>query len=162
MPLTFALALAAQMSPLTTPVQPLPKGTGLPPPGTEEAQVMAPVTALLDGIAARDAVAIGGTLRPDASATIATEQAGGSTITRRTRAELLARFAPGPERFQERLFDPAIEVDGDIAYVWGRYTFAIDGKLHHCGYDHFDLVRENGRWKIQNLTWSSRTTGCEG
>lgn len=155
-------ALAAQMSPMTTPVQPLPKGTGLPPPATEEAQVMAPVTALLNGIAARDAVAIGEALRPDASATIATEQAGASTITHKTRAELLARFTPGPERFQERLGDPAIEIDGDIAMVWGPYTFLIDGKVHHCGYDHFDLVRENGRWKIQNLTWSSRTTGCEG
>jgi hypothetical protein len=162
MPLIFALALAAQMSPMTTPVQPLPKGTGLPPPATEEAQVMAPVTALLNGIAARDAVAIGEALRPDASATIATEQAGASTITHKTRAELLARFTPGPERFQERLGDPAIEIDGDIAMVWGPYTFLIDGKVHHCGYDHFDLVRENGRWKIQNLTWSSRTTGCEG
>ncbi|MDX5985324.1 nuclear transport factor 2 family protein [Sphingomonas echinoides] len=162
MPLIFALALAAQMSPMTTPVQPLPKGTGLPPPATEEAQVMAPVTVLLNGIAARDAVAIGEALRPDASATIATEQAGASTITHKTRAELLARFTPGPERFQERLGDPAIEIDGDIAMVWGPYTFLIDGKVHHCGYDHFDLVRENGRWKIQNLTWSSRTTGCEG
>jgi len=27
--------------------------------------------------------------------------------------------------------------------------------------DHFDLVRENGAWKVQNVTWSSRTTGCE-
>ncbi|RUN78233.1 DUF4440 domain-containing protein [Sphingomonas sp. TF3] len=162
MPLIFALALAAQMSPMTTPVQPLPKGTGLPPPATEEAQVMAPVTALLNGIAARDATAIGEALRPDATATIATEQAGASTITHKTRAELLARFTPGPERFQERLSDPAIEIDGDIAMVWGPYTFLIDGKVHHCGYDHFDLVRESGRWKIQNLTWSSRTTGCEG
>jgi len=28
--------------------------------------------------------------------------------------------------------------------------------------DHFDLIRENGAWKVQNITWSSRTTGCEG
>ncbi|MFA6125198.1 nuclear transport factor 2 family protein [Sphingomonas sp.] len=162
MPLIFALALAAQVSSLTTPVQPLPKGTGLPPPATEEAQVLAPVTALLNGIAARDATAIGEALRPDATATIATEQGGASTITHKTRGELLARFTPGPERYEERVRDPAIEIDGDIAMVWAPYTFLIDGKLHHCGYDHFDLVRENGSWKIQNLTWSSRTTGCEG
>jgi hypothetical protein len=161
MSLILAL-IAAQVSSLTTPVQPLPKGTGLPPPGTEEAQVLAPVTALLNGIAARDATAIGETLRPDATATIATEQGGASTITHKTREELLARFTPGPERYEERVRDPAIEIDGDIAMVWAPYTFLIDGKLHHCGYDHFDLVRDNGRWKIQNLTWSSRTTGCEG
>ena len=25
---------------------------------------------------------------------------------------------------------------------------------------HFDLVRENGTWKVMNLTFSSRVTGC--
>ncbi|MFX8926085.1 hypothetical protein ABTN20_19705, partial [Acinetobacter baumannii] len=66
------------------------------------------------------------------------------------------------ERYEERLSDPAIEIDGGIAMVWGRCTFLIDGKVHHCGYDHFDLVRDGGTWAIQNLTWSSRTTGCGG
>ena len=163
MPLILALLLAAQMSSQTTPVQPIVKGTGLPPPGTEEAQVMAPVNALLAGIAARDAAAIGQALRSDATATAVAEQADGTRkITHSTREPLLARFAPGPERYDERLGTPAVEIDGDIAMVWSPYTFRIDGKLHHCGYDHFDLVREDGSWKVQNLTWSSRTTGCEG
>ena len=129
----------------------------MPPPSTEEAQVLASVKTALAAIGARDAVALGQTLRPDATTTTVTEQ----VITHKTRDEFLARFAPGPERFEERLSDPAIEIDGNIAMVWGRYTFLIDGKVHHCGYDHFDLVRDSGGWKIQNLTWSSRTTGCE-
>ena len=152
------LALAGQI----TPVQPLPKGTGLPPPVSEETGVMTAVNAVFSGIAARDAAAIGNALRPDATATIASESADGTRhITHMTRDALLARFTPGAEKFEERLYDPAIEIDGDIAYVWGRYNFFIDGKLHHCGYDHFDMVRENGTWKVQNITWSSRTTGCE-
>ena len=157
MSLILAL-LAAQMA--TQP--PLLKGTALPPPGTDEAQVMVPVTALLAAIGARDAAAIGRTLRPDATTTTATEQGGTATITHKTRDEFLARFGSGAQRLEERLSDPAIEIDGNIAMVWGRYTFLIDGKVHHCGYDHFDLVRDSGGWKIQNLTWSSRTTGCEG
>ena len=44
--------------------------------------------------------------------------------------------------------------------VWSPYVFTIDGKVSHCGTDHFDMVREAGRWKIANLTWSKRTTGC--
>ncbi|GAC1422325.1 MAG: hypothetical protein NVSMB69_21110 [Novosphingobium sp.] len=157
MPLILAL-LAAQVA--TQP--PLPKGTALPPPSGEEGQVMAPVNALLAAIGARDAVALGQTLRPDATTTTATEQGAAVTISHKTRDEFLARFAPGPERYEERLSDPAIEIDGNIAMVWGRYTFLIDGKVHHCGFDHFDLVRDGAGWKIQNLTWSSRTTGCEG
>lgn len=153
MPMILAL-LAAQLAAQP----PLLKGTALPPPTGEEAPVMAPVNALLAAIGARDAAAIGRTLRPDATTTTASAQA----ITHKTRDEFLARFAPGPERFEERLTDPAIAIDGNIAMVWGRYTFLIDGKVHHCGYDHFDLVRDSGGWKIQNLTWSTRTTGCDG
>ena len=152
------LALALQV----TPVAPIEKGTALPPPTSEAAGPMAAVAALFAGIAARDAAAIGATMRADATATAAGEKPDGTRAIRHmTRAELLAGFAPGPERFEERFFDPAVEVDGDIAMVWGRYTFLIDGKVHHCGYDHVDLVRENARWLIQNITWSSRTTGCD-
>lgn len=151
------LALALQI----TPVAPIVKGTALPPPVSEESGPLAVVNALFAGIAARDAAAIGATLRADATATIATEKPDGArSISHRTREALLAGFKPGPERFEERLYNPAIEIDGDIAMIWGRYDFLIDGKIHHCGYDHVDLVRENGTWKIQNITWSSRTTGC--
>ena len=88
---SLLLVLAAQMSPQVTPMQPLPKGTGLPPPGTEEAQVMAPVTALLAGISARDAAAIGRALRVDAPAPASAEKPDGTrTVTHSTRAELLA------------------------------------------------------------------------
>ncbi|CAN5236748.1 hypothetical protein BH10PSE14_BH10PSE14_43740 [soil metagenome] len=151
------LLLAAQI----TPVQPIVKGTALPPPGSEEAGVMVPVNGLLAGIAARDGQAMAKYLRADGNATVATEKPDSTrTITHITAADLLARFTPGPEKYDERLTDPAIEIDGDIAMVWSPYTFAIDGKVHHCGVDHFSLVREAGSWKIANLSWSSRTTGC--
>jgi len=32
--------------------------------------------------------------------------------------------------------------------------------VSNCGFDHFDLVRENSVWKVMNLTFSSRTGGC--
>jgi ketosteroid isomerase-like protein len=145
-----------------TPVQPLPKGTGLPPqPVSEEQGVLDAVNRVFAGIAARDAKAIGEALRPDATATIGQEAPDGTRhIVHMTRDVLLGHFTPGPERFEERLYDPAIEIDGDIAYVWGRYVFRVDGKITNCGYDHFDVVREGGTWKVQNITWSSRTTGC--
>src|SRR3546814_6159289 len=54
---------------------------------------------------------------------------------------------------------PAVEIDGDIAMVWAPYTFLLDGKPHHCGIDHFDLIREGIQWKVLNVTWSQRTTG---
>jgi hypothetical protein len=157
MPLILSLLLAAQI----TPMQPMPKGTGLPLADVDTAAVMAPIDRLFAGLAARDAAAISAQLRTDGGATIAVEKADGSHVVRHLSwAEFTAGIKPGPEKYEERLTDPAVEVDGDIAMVWAPYTFFVDGKAQHCGVDHFDLVRENGAWKILNVTWSQRTSGC--
>jgi len=62
--------------------------------------------------------------------------------------------------FKESITDPAIEVDGDAALVWAPFVVRVGGKVGNCGFDHFDLVRENGVWKVMNLTFSSRVSGC--
>ena len=157
--MSLILALLAQV----TPMQPMPKGTGLPPPGTEEGAVMVPINALFAGLAARDSAAILAQLRPEGGATVANEAPNGvRTVRHMSWAEFAAGVKPGPEKYEERISNPAVEIDGDIAMVWAPYTFFIDGKAHHCGIDHFDLVRETGTWKIVNITWTARATGCEG
>lgn len=145
-----------------TPVQAIVKGTGLPPaPLAEDAGVMVPIDALFAGLTARDGQAILAQVRPDGGATVAEEKPDGTrTVRRMSWPEFAALIKPGPERYAERLSDPAVDIDGDIAMVWSPYVFTIDGKVAHCGTDHFDMVREAGRWKIANITWSSRTTGC--
>ena len=141
----------------------LPKWNPLPMDGSAEAAVMAPINAMFSGLEARDGAMILAQTRPDGGATVATEKADGTHSVRHLSwADFVGGIKPGSERYKETLLDPAVEVDGDVAMVWSRYVFTIDGKPHHCGVDHFDLVRENGAWKIQNVTWSSRTTGCEG
>lgn len=158
MSLGLLLALLAQSA-----SHPLPPAGPVPPPGVEEQSVMQPVNALFAGIAARDAAAMSAQILAGGSATSVTERPDGTRIVeRRPWSEVLAHFQPGPEKFEERLADPAIESDGDVAMVWGNYVFLIDGKVHHCGVDHFDLVRENGAWKIANVSWSVRTRGCPG
>lgn len=141
--------------------QKLPPTNPLPPPASEEGQVMAPIVRLFDGLAKRDSAIILAAMRADGVATTVSEKPDGTRAIRRLSAtDFAAGIKPGPERFEERLTDPAIEIDGDIAMVWGHYVFLIDGKVHHCGVDHFDMVRENGSWKIAAITWSSRTEGC--
>ena len=155
----LSLLLAAGQ---VTPVAPIVKGTGLPPAVmTEEAGVMAPINGLFAALAARDGQAILAQVRSDGGATVAEEKPDGTRSVRRTSwPEFAASIKPGPERYAERLTDPAVDIDGDIAMVWSPYVFTIDGKVSHCGTDHFDMVRDAGRWKIANITWSKRTTGC--
>ena len=141
----------------------LPKWNPIPIDGTAEAAVLAPINAMFAGLEARDSAAILAQTRPEGGATVASEKPDGTrSIRHLSWADFAGGIKPGPERYQEKLFDPAVEIDGDIAMVWSRYVFTIDGKPHHCGVDHFDLVRDNGAWKLLNVTWSSRTNGCEG
>jgi len=140
----------------------LPKWNPLPMDGSAEAAVMVPINAMFAGLEARDGGQILAQTRPDGGATVATEKPDGTRSVRHLSwADFAGGIKPGPERYKETLLDPAVEIDGDIAMVWSRYVFTVDGKPQHCGVDHFDLVRENGAWKVQNVTWSSRTTGCE-
>lgn len=141
MSLTLALALAAQIPP----VQPMPKGTGLPPPGTDEAAVMAQIVRLLGALETKDGAAILAATRPEGGAAAAMELADGKRIIRRIGwAEFAAGLATYTDRYRERLSNPAIEIDGDIALVWAPYTVLKKGAVDHCGFDHFDMVRVNG------------------
>lgn len=153
----LALLLALQ----STTSDKLPPANPLPYADADAANVMAPIDAMFRGLAARDGAAILAQVRPEGSATVVADKADGTRAVRRQSwADFAAGVKPGPERYEERLTDPAIEVDGDIAMVWSPYVFTIDGKVHHCGTDHFDLVREGGRWRVLNVTWTQRTTGC--
>lgn len=153
----FPLLLALQ----TTPVAPIEKGTGLPPPAAEDAAVLAPVRALLAGLAARDAQAMLAATDATGRVTVAEEKPDGSRSVRRLSwAEFTGAIKPGAARLEERLGTPAIEADGDIAMVWAPYVFLVDGTVHHCGTNHFDLLRTGDSWKVLNVTYSHRTTGC--
>lgn len=129
---------------------------------SEKAAVMVPIRAIISGIAAHDSPALAAQLRPDADITVAVERLdGGHAIHHLTSAEFSGSVRLGTERLEARLGEPVIQVDGDIAVVWVPYLFFREDHLDHCGVNHFDLVRENQQWKVQNVTWSSRTTGCQ-
>ena len=158
--LTALLLTLAQV----TPSQPMPRGTGLPPAteaGAETQAVLGAVQRLLTALEQGDRAAILATAKADGGATAALERPDGARRVRRMGwVEFAAQFTPGPDRFSEAISDPAVEVDGDIAMVWAPYVARRNGAVSHCGYDHFDLVREDGQWKVLNVTWSQRTTGC--
>ena len=65
------------------------------------------------------------------------------------------------DSLEERIVFETIKVDGPLASVWTPYKFYYAGKLRHCGVNSFQLVRINGRWKIQFLIDTRRRQGCE-
>jgi hypothetical protein len=144
-----------------TPVQPLPKANPLPPPDAETAAVLAPIDRMFAALTARDAAALLAQTRNEGRATaVLTLPDGTKAVRARSWADFAEGIKDGPGRLEERLTNPAVEIDGDIAMVWSTYVFRIDGKVSHCGTDHFDMVRDAGGWKVLNITWTQRQTDC--
>lgn len=161
--LVLSLALLAPLPALAqiTPTPKLPPANPLPYEDPDAAAVLAPIHGLFAAIAKRDGQAALPFVRAEGRATAAGVRPDGTPVVNgKSWSEFAAGLTAGPERFEERMGHPAIETDGDIAMVWGDYVFLIDGKVSHCGVNHFDLVREAGSWKVLNVTWSRRTTGC--
>jgi hypothetical protein len=149
---SLLLALAA-LSPSTK----LPLAEALPPPASDEQAVLVPINQLFAAMTAKDGARVLAQVRGDGRLTGVSE----TGVKSSTWSEFAGHFTPGAPALEERLVGaPAIEVDGDIAMVWSPYVFLVDGKLSHCGIDHFDLVREAGQWKVLNITWTKRKTDC--
>lgn len=68
--------------------------------------------------------------------------------------------APAGAVWNERIWDPEVRIDGDVAQVWAYYTFHLNDTFSHCGVDAFMLLKVGSEWKITQLADSRRTTGC--
>ncbi|HEY0115333.1 MAG TPA: nuclear transport factor 2 family protein [Allosphingosinicella sp.] len=129
--------------------------------GEDQRAVLATVDRLFAALAAKDRAALLAEVVPEgrATATVAGPNPRFNSLAWPAFADHLAQI---PGRPVERLIDPHVHVEGDIAMIWTRYEIALDGRFLHCGVDHFDLVRREGRWRVLNLTWTQQTVGCPG
>jgi hypothetical protein len=119
----------------------------------EEQAVLAPVKAMFDGMAKRDAAAIKEPLLPGGTMVLMRE--GKPTqMTFDAFAERVGR--PGTTQIEERIHDPLVRIDHDLAVVWAPFEFLIDGKVDHCGTDLFNLVRKDGKWLIASVADTGR------
>ena len=127
----------------------------------DEAAVLAVIDRMMAALAAKDAAALTATTWPDGRATgTGTRPDGTAFASTRVWPDFAASVAKVPGKPEERNIGPHVHVDGDIAMVWTPYVFTLDGKLSHCGINHFDLVRKQGEWRVLNVTWTQRSTGC--
>jgi uncharacterized membrane-anchored protein len=65
------------------------------------------------------------------------------------------------DSLDERITFETVKIDGPLAIAWTPYKFYYAGNFSHCGVNSFQLVRINGRWKIQFLIDTRRRQNCE-
>ena len=153
----FAIALLASAG---TTAQKLPAANPVPFEEADTTAVMTPINAVFAAIVVGDAETVMTHVYPEGRVTATGMRASGvSGIRSQSWSDFSKRITPEGS-FEERIIDPAIEIDGDVAMVWARFVVRRQGKVNNCGFDHFDLIRENGVWKVMNLSFSSRMTGC--
>lgn len=119
----------------------------------DDAAVLIPIQAMFDGMAHRDAAAIKAPWLPGGVLVLVND----GVLSQLTVEFWANRVATsGTTHIEERIHDPEIHIDHDLAVVWAPQKFYIDGKLDHCGRDLFSLNQKNGKWQIVALAATTR------
>lgn len=122
----------------------------------EPAAVLSAVQTFFDGMRDKDTVKVLSTVDPVARL-IAVTPAG--EIQAIPMAQFL-RAVSGPRALDERIYDPEIRVDRNLATVWAWYDITVDGQFSHCGVDAFQLTKGANGWRITQIADSRQREGC--
>jgi hypothetical protein len=83
----------------------------------------------------------------------------GGEVQQLTISALIDMFpTDGSSTLEERIYDPVVLTDGDIAAIWCNYDFRVDGEIRHAGSNLVNLARTDGRWVISGLSDTARHT----
>lgn len=107
------------------------------------------VTAVFDGMRAKDAALLRAQFSPDARL--------GTTPVE----DFISGVTSSTAHLDEVTFDETVLIDAGLAMAWTPYNIFIDGEFHHCGVDLFVMKYSGERWLIHHLDDTRRTEGCE-
>ncbi len=65
------------------------------------------------------------------------------------------------QKWDERLLDYSIQIDGNMANAWTPYEFWLNDAFLHCGVNSFQLFKDGENWKIIYLIDTRRKKGCQ-
>ena len=135
---------------------------GVTPPAVtdpEDKAALAVVQAFFDGLAAADPAAMRATMLPDGRFTSLRPALNGAVEARRVLFEdsFGQHIDPG---LDERMWSPQVMRRGALATVTGPYEFKKSGVTSHCGVDIFTLVKQDGAWRIADLSWTVEPDAC--
>lgn len=120
---------------------------------TEQQEVLVPVKALFDGLTKRDPELMKKVLLPGGTMVLMRD----GKPTQMTFEAFVDRVSrPGTDHIEERIHNPLVRIDRDLAVVWAPFEFLVDGKVDHCGTDLFNLVRIDGKWLIASVADTGR------
>lgn len=130
-------------------------GAGPGADGTDARAALAAVEALFAAMATRDVAAAERLVVPDGTFVVAVSEGGERRLRSSTLRDFVTNLGRGDGVLRETFTEqPRVLVEGDVAVVWGRYEFAIDGATSHTGIDALALVRTADGWKLAGGAYS--------
>jgi hypothetical protein len=114
----------------------------------EDSAVLGPIDAMFHGMTERDPAAIKAAALPG-TVLVLMRDGKPAQMTIEAFADRVSR--PAKTHIEERIHDPLVRIDHDLAMVWAPFEFLVDGKPDHCGTDLFNLVHTDGKWLIAGI-----------
>jgi uncharacterized protein (TIGR02246 family) len=123
--------------------------------------VLAVVDKMFAEMANHNPAAIAELFTKDSNLTALIKRKDGKTAIAAFTGEAFSKnFAEKKGEIKEDMYEHKTLIDGDLAMIWGRYVFFVDGKISHCGLNSFHLVRTETGWRIANASSTIDATGC--
>jgi len=131
---------------------------------SDKTSVMSPINNLFAGMKQGDSSVVHDAFTGKVSmVTVSIDKDGKPSIRHESTLDgfLKAVGTPHPEVWSEMIWDPKIEIDGNLAQAWTPYAFYVGKKFSHCGVDSFQLFKgQDGNWKIFHLADTRQKEGC--
>ena len=129
--------------------------------GSDHAEIVGAADALFAAMRARDTTALREMFAPEVRiVSIRIDSASVGGVQSRTVSDFIASIGGSREELVERMWEPRVELAGDLASLWAPYDFHIGQRFSHCGHDAFHFVRSGGRWRIVALTYTVQRSHC--
>jgi hypothetical protein len=128
----------------------------------ERQAVLATVQKVFEAMRTRDTTLLSQVFDSTARLAGVSTRGGAPAVSLTTPSQFGAAIARAPsgDVWNERIFDPEVRIDGNLAHVWAYYTFHRNATFSHCGVDAVILLKVGAVWKITQLADSRRTQGC--
>ncbi len=130
---------------------------------SDQAAIIKTINRFFDGVRSKDTLQISSVLADEATLQSVVEANGGDT---RVKAVSLKAFKKAVVESKNDVWDEQLtsidaKSDGSMGLAWTPYQFFLNGKFLHCGVNQFDLIKQNGIWKILSIKDTRRQTNCE-
>jgi len=126
-----------------------------------EEEALHVVEAMFDALKAKDAAAMGATMHESMTlAQTGTTPEGAPSVRTVDRAQFLEAISSSQADLEEVIWDPVVQQRDNLASVWVKYAFYVDGEMSHCGVDTFTLARTAEGWKILHVADTQQREDC--